>query len=193
MKRISLLAIMAAFIAAPVMADDHYDMMKNEADDSAHMAAKAGYIFKKLDTDGDGKITQAEYATYADSMFTAADTNGDGVVTLDELKALKKKEHDEMHAALSKDSKMPTNAGGEMSAKAAYFFKKIDVNGDGKITREEHQAFTNKMFAAADTNNDGALSMDEVKAATIKEADDMRAAMGGGKADTDKGTEHNKH
>lgn len=35
---------------------------------------------KTLDTDGDGKITQAEFNQHHESMFKQADTNGDGVL-----------------------------------------------------------------------------------------------------------------
>lgn len=39
---------------------------------------------KTLDTDGDGKITQAEFSQHHEAMFKQADTNGDGVLDADE-------------------------------------------------------------------------------------------------------------
>jgi hypothetical protein len=43
--------------------------------------------FSKLDTNKDGKISQAEAAADSTIMFSTADTNGDGYLDKDELKA----------------------------------------------------------------------------------------------------------
>ncbi|HKU88549.1 MAG TPA: EF-hand domain-containing protein [Steroidobacteraceae bacterium] len=46
--------------------------------------------FKKLDTNKDGRISQAEAAADSTIMFSTADTNGDGYLDKDELKASEK-------------------------------------------------------------------------------------------------------
>jgi len=46
--------------------------------------------FKKLDTNKDGKISQAEAAADSTIMFSTADTNGDGYLDKDELTASEK-------------------------------------------------------------------------------------------------------
>lgn len=46
--------------------------------------------FKQLDTNKDGKISQAEAAADSTIMFSTADTNGDGYLDKDELKAAEK-------------------------------------------------------------------------------------------------------
>lgn len=43
--------------------------------------------FKKLDTNKDGRISQAEAAADSTIMFSSADTNGDGYLDSDEWKA----------------------------------------------------------------------------------------------------------
>ena len=48
-------------------------------------------------------------------------------------------------------------------------FAEVDTNGDGMISKEEHQAKADKMFSETDANSDGSLSKDEVKAAIKKE------------------------
>ena len=40
-------------------------------------------------------------------------------------------------------------------------FKKMDSNGDGKVTRVEHTAGAKLMFTKADTNKDNALTLEE--------------------------------
>jgi Ca2+-binding EF-hand superfamily protein len=54
---------------------------------------------------------------------------------------------------------------------AAARFKKIDVNGDGKISKAEAQANAPRLaehFDEIDTNKDGFITPDEMKAARAK-------------------------
>lgn len=44
-------------------------------------------MLKRADTDGDGKISRAEYLAQADKRFARIDANGDGQITKDELAA----------------------------------------------------------------------------------------------------------
>ena len=46
--------------------------------------------FKKLDTNGDGRISQAEAAADSSVVFSSADANGDGYLDNDEWKSSKK-------------------------------------------------------------------------------------------------------
>jgi Ca2+-binding EF-hand superfamily protein len=65
-----------------------------------------------------------------------------------------------------------------MKTMTEHYFKKVDANGDGFITRDEQMAFAAKMFDEADTNHDGKLSMDEVLAQKNKEMTEMKQDMG---------------
>ncbi len=42
-------------------------------------------------------------------------------------------------------------------------FGKIDSDGNGVITRQEHADFSSKRFDAADSNGDGEISKEEMK------------------------------
>jgi Ca2+-binding EF-hand superfamily protein len=44
-------------------------------------------MLKRLDTDGDGKLSLAEFAAPSERMFDRLDKNHDGVITPDEMKA----------------------------------------------------------------------------------------------------------
>ncbi len=43
-------------------------------------------------------------------------------------------------------------------------FKKMDTDGDGYITKAEHEAFTAEKFTKMDANGDGKLTKEEIKA-----------------------------
>lgn len=124
---------------------------------------------KMMDADGDGKVTAAEHATGAKTMFTKMDANQDGRVTATELEAaqpMMKGHKDKM--ATNEDGHDKENAadknygkGGMMSA--AEKIAKIDTNGDGALTAEEHAAGSKKMFTKMDLDKDGALTAQEMR------------------------------
>lgn len=58
-----------------------------------------------------------------------------------------------------------------------YMMKKMDTNGDGMVSKAEHDAFAAKMFSDADTNKDGNVSMQEMMDAKTKEIADMKTSM----------------
>ena len=65
-------------LAAAVAADNEYGKDKSMMPDTA---------FKKLDANGDGRISQAEAAADSTIVFTSADANGDGYLDSAEWKA----------------------------------------------------------------------------------------------------------
>ena len=119
-------------------------------------AAFAGHdgekAFKKMDSDGDGKVTRTEHAAGAQQMFTKCDTNSDGIVTAAEMDA----------AMAAKDDKHDKHdKKGKHHRTSADKIREIDSNNDGQLTLAEHNAGAEKMFAKMDKNGDGVLSEDE--------------------------------
>jgi len=92
----------------------------------------------KLDKDGDGVISRAEF-TGDDAAFARFDRNHDGVI--------------------SDDDKQQRSAAQDPAAR----FKAMDLNGDGRLTRDEWRG-TDHTFQAKDKNSDGVLTVDEVTA-----------------------------
>lgn len=70
--------------------------------------AQKSRIFKRLDANDDGVITQEEVRAAFRKRFEKFDSNSDGVVTLDEVDRM-----------------------------ADERFKRFDLNGDGEATKEE--------------------------------------------------------
>ena len=114
----------------------------------AYAGNDADKHFKKMDANGDGKITRAEHAAGAKQMFAECDANKDGVVTAAEM--------DAATARHGKPDKFDKTAAEKIAV--------IDQNGDGKLTTAEHEAGTEKMFGLMDTNGDGSLTKEECAA-----------------------------
>lgn len=64
-----------------------------------------------------------------------------------------------------------------MQGKVDYYFKKIDTDGNGSISKQEHEAFGESMFQDADTNKDSMISKAELLAEKQKEKAEMKNNM----------------
>ncbi len=93
------------------------------------------------DTSRDGKVTRAEFDTIMSKHFQSA-TNGASFMTL---------------AAFTADLSVRYRA---MNDK---MFKRLDKDGDGKLTMAEFAAPPLKMFDRMDRNHDGVITADEMR------------------------------
>jgi hypothetical protein len=85
MKKILMMAALAAFIAAPVMANEK---------SPEEMQKKVDEWFAKTDTDANGTVSKAEFTVDAQKMFDEADTDDNDQLSKDEKLAWKKAKHD---------------------------------------------------------------------------------------------------
>jgi Ca2+-binding EF-hand superfamily protein len=121
--------------------------------------------FKKMDTNGDGKISADEWTAAHKEMFSKMDTNGDGKISVDEMKA-----------DLEKHQKMMAKPGAkEMISEKV---KMMDTNNDGYISEDEFMASSKTMFDKLDTDHDGYLTKSELKAAHEKMKSKMQEKSG---------------
>lgn len=105
-----------------------------------------GHGFKALDKDGDGRISREEAAgaPRLAQDFDKVDADHDGFLTRDELQAA--------HRAMRGEH-----------------FKRIDTDGDGRISLAEAQANAPRLaehFNEVDTNHDGFVTREELQAAS---------------------------
>jgi len=136
--------------------------------------------FKKIDKDGDGNISKKELAScglndqQVEAIFALGDTNGDGEIDLQEFISCM---CPSASAVVFKVSKLFNS-----KEKAAEAFKKIDINGDGKISKDEMRSATlyngtklnpievDSIFSLGDANGDGEIDLEEFLAVMVPSA-----------------------
>jgi hypothetical protein len=103
----------------------------------------------KIDTDGDGTVSKAEWLAYQEKVFAALDKNRTGVVDEKEF--------------LSQSSDMATFATGGYAhgLQTKAMMHKIDTDGDGTVSHDEFIAYQNKVFDMMDKNKTGSLGPQE--------------------------------
>jgi len=102
-------------------------------------------MMSRLDTDGDGMVSQAEFDAGRPDRFATADTDGDGQVSAEEFQT----------AALAAIEQRRLQ-------RIARMFDRLDADHDGVLTEQEAQAPASSMFARMDDNGDGQISPEEM-------------------------------
>ncbi len=117
--------------------------------------------FRKLDANGDGKVTRAEFsAGYADRLFGIYNRQPDGAITKAEWDAVERANSNQAEGA----------------------FRALDRDHDGKLTRDElsrgprRDAVVNRVFDRIDKNHDGVLTLEESRAFAVTRATDQDPA-----------------
>ncbi len=138
-----LIAVAAVALAGtPAVADHH----GGKGHHHGH-----GRMLENLDTDKDGVITREEAQAARKSRLMKADANGDGALTMEELKAHREKMREER-----RERRMERR------------FKRLDANGDGKITGDEIDGMKMRRFDKVDANGDGKITKEEIEAHKAK-------------------------
>lgn len=97
-------------------------------------------LFRQVDADGDGSITQEEIDAFRAKQVSDADTSGDGALSIEEF--------DTIYRELTQ-------------TRMVRAFQRLDTDGDGIISPEEMDARFDGIVKRMDRNGDGALSIDD--------------------------------
>lgn len=107
-----------------------------------------------IDSNDDGRVSSSEHEVYARKLFDQIDVDGDYKLTIAEIAASRSKFFRHVSAG----------AGGIFGAStlsAAEQIQRIDANGDGVISRDEHANAAAAKFQAMDIDHNGELSEGE--------------------------------
>lgn len=99
--------------------------------------------FARIDADGDGLISRAEFRDAQAARWSQIDRNGDGYLSEDDF---------------------PPGAARRARAQLAEIAH-LDANGDGRISQDDFLSGPAPVFGRADRNGDGALARSELEAA----------------------------
>lgn len=135
--------------------------------------------FKSLDKDGDGEISKSEMAAAGlsdqevNAIFALGDSNNDGAIDIDEFIGVM------CPSATAVVFKISQAFNGKEGALKA--FKQIDIDGDGKISKQEmakaniagsklSQSEVDAIFTLGDTDGDGEVDLEEFLAVMVPSA-----------------------
>lgn len=90
---IALFAVSGIALAQPLGPGGQGDQGFNGPGRPGGMGGPGGMI-RHMDTDGDGRVSQAEHQAATAGRFQKLDANGDGFVTADEFKAKRERQQE---------------------------------------------------------------------------------------------------
>jgi len=112
---------------------------------------RANALVKRVDTAGNGYITQDEFVAAAQKRFARLDDNGDGKLTPDELAG-----------RWARAAKAQGNGGGRFAQLMQKRFDKADTNHDGVVSIDEYVAAAKALYAQLDTQHNGKVTASEI-------------------------------
>lgn len=142
--KIAILTGAMASVAALAVAQDATPATPNatpQANRSETDQPKLRGRLARLDANNDGAVDQQEFATAQN--LKDADTNGDGELSKDELVTMIQKRQAERAAER--------------------MTRRLDIDGDGKVTIAEIEKNRTERFALMDRNDDGKLEGNELR------------------------------
>lgn len=134
---------------------DYHGHMRGAGRDG-HMRGMGGMrgerMFEYMDTDDDGKVTQAEVEAMHAARFASIDADGNGEISLAEVAALED---------TAREARRNMRAARRIGSAAG--FVKADTDSNGTISAEEFASLRMPMFERLDTDDDGAISREEME------------------------------
>jgi len=131
-----------AFAALPAAAVS-FCALAQDTSATATRPSPFQHMLKNMDTNGDGRISEAEFLAAASARFKRIDAQNTGRI--------------DAHAVLN--SPLATE---RLQQRAEHLLRRLDRAGNGYITRDEVAAAAQQRFARLDRNGDGKLTPDEL-------------------------------
>ena len=126
------------------------------AQDGDNGGGKRGDIFDRMDKDGDGKISQSEAEANAMSRFKDIDANGDDVVNDEDIDA-------RIDAMKEENPDVPDQRFERQKQVLKAQFKRLDDNGDGKLSADEYKQSAMSRHENLDKDGNGLVTKEEIQ------------------------------
>lgn len=120
-------------------------------------------LFELLDTDRDGRLSQRELSA-AWTRLRNYDRNGDGAVSREELPRQYQLWLTRGWSKPNLQAPQPETARKDGVARGPLWFRKMDLNGDGEVSRREFLGSV-EAFRRLDADGDGLISLEEAERA----------------------------
>lgn len=145
--------------------DSDGDGVVTRAEAQAHAAA----MFAKMDVNSDGQIDQTDRdlrrQEMRSKMFAKLDADNDGSISRDEFMAFERPgKHRHGMDGATEDGPGKHHRWGGKGHRGGKMMKMADTNNDGKISQAEFIAAADKRFTAIDADNDGRITKEERQA-----------------------------
>ncbi len=112
--------------------------------------------FQRMDRDGDGNVTQAEFDSASERMFMRLDRDGNGELTRPAPRT------DESAGNTQGQNKRQMRGGGHRGGnRVVALMERFDLDKDGKITRAEFDEVRGRSFAGTDADGSGSITLEE--------------------------------
>lgn len=142
---------------------------------ASFLAMDVDELLQRFDRNSDRVLTTDEFPPRLARLFERADTNHDGKLDRRELETLLRRMRQRFGLAAAPvrrpgrpaETHSPAEAA-EADQIAARFLERLDVNRDGKISREEARGPLAEHFQRLDRNNDGFLDRQELRTAAVR-------------------------
>jgi Ca2+-binding EF-hand superfamily protein len=123
----------------------------------------AQFMVKRLDTAGNGYVTQDEFLAAAKKRFARLDKAGNGKLTPDELTAARWSHARGANAPAKEATATDATAGTNVRARFAHKrFDKLDTNHDGVVSQDEYLAAATAMYQKLDIQHGGKVTAQEL-------------------------------
>ncbi len=164
-------------------------------DPDPRKAMTAIALFKALDANGDGELSSSEIAAAPDVLKQLA--GKEGRITAASLMGDRAISGGPRKPEAATDSNKPAGENAErpnVERMVKGLLRRMDKNGDGKLSKEEAPEFLREHFDVMDSNKDGQLDENELRQALSREAFGrvLREKLGAGRPDGAKRTDSDK-
>lgn len=117
--------------------------------------------FQRLDLDGDGNVTRAEFDTASDRAFARLDRDGNGELTRQAQRTADSAGQSQRGGSNRGEGQRRMGGGRHHGGGVVALMERFDLDKDGKITRAEFDEERARSFGDTDADGSGSITLEE--------------------------------